>query len=527
MDDGRLTKLITRMKDTDQKIIERVDNNYKLPTTIYQTVTSLSSLNHLVPPQHDEREEGSEYDFVIIGGGAAGFSAAIKASELGVKTVIINDGLPIGGTCINIGCVPSKILIEMGNRYYYSKNPGYDSLEGKCSCTAPVNFKEAVKEKNKIIETLREKNYVQVLRNLKNVTYVKGRAKFISPREVTVNGKIIRGKKFLIATGSRPRIIPFKGIDKVPVLTNREALTLDYLPEKLIVIGAGPIGLELAQMFHHFGSQVTILEKASQILPRMEPEIAFELHRYLAEEGITIHVNVDITELDKINDKKIVRFQQGGKNMAVEGTDVLIAVGVTPNTDNIDLENAGVTVDQQGFVITDQEMRTTAPHIWAAGDVAGKSFLETTAAKEGYIAASNALENAKKSLDYDSVPQAVFTMPQVAAVGLTEKEFKQRFKGCRCRTIYLNQVPKALATKDTRGLVKMIVHPDTDVILGVHIMASNASELIHEATLAVKFKLTIDDLIDTVHVFPTISEGIKRVAQSFRRDLSVMSCCVE
>ncbi len=468
-----------------------------------------------------------EYDFVIIGGGAAGFSAATKASELGIKTVLINDGLPIGGTCINVGCVPSKILIEMGNRYYYSRNPGYDALEGKCVCTTPIDFKEAVKEKNKMIETLRNKNYIQVLQSFKHVKYIKGHARFISPHEVMVNDTIIKGRKFLIATGSRPRIIPIAGMNKMRILTNKEALNLDYLPKTLIVIGAGPIGLELSQMFHHFGSKVIVLEKAPQILPRMEPEIAFELHHHLSKEGITIHVNVDILALDEQDGKKIVHAKHANKKVTFEGTDILMAVGVTPNTENLGLKAAGVHVDQRGFIITDTTMQTSAPHVWAAGDVTGKSFLETTAAKEGYMATSNAFELTHKSLDYDSVPQAVFTMPQVASVGLTETEFKKRFEGCRCRTIYLDQVPKALAIKDTRGLVKMIVHPDTDVILGVHIVAPNASELIHEATLAVKFKLTIDDLIDTVHVFPTISEGIKRAAQAFRRNVATMTCCVE
>jgi mercuric reductase len=191
------------------------------------------------------------------------------------------------------------------------------------------------------------------------------------------------------------------------------------------------------------------------------------------------------------------------------------------------LEAAGVEVDARGFVKVNEELRTSVSHIWAAGDVVGKTFLETVAAKEGNIAASNALEGTKRAIDYDSVPKAVFTDPQVASVGLTEEEYMRRYNVCSCRTVEIAQVPKARAIKETRGLVKMTIHPETQVIAGVHMVAPMAAELIHEAALAVKFKLSLDDIIDTVHVFPTMSEALKLVAQSFKRDISKMSCCVE
>ncbi len=191
------------------------------------------------------------------------------------------------------------------------------------------------------------------------------------------------------------------------------------------------------------------------------------------------------------------------------------------------LEAAGVEVNPRGFIVVNDELQTSAAHIWAAGDVVGKTFLETVAAKEGFIAAGNALEGTKKTIDYDSVPKAVFTDPQVASVGLTEEEYMRRYNVCACRTIEIAKVPKAMAIKETRGKVKMAIDPKTEAVAGVHMVAPMAADLIHEATLAVKFKLTIDDIVDTVHVFPTMSEAIKRVAQSFKRDISQMSCCVE
>ena len=217
----------------------------------------------------------------------------------------------------------------------------------------------------------------------------------------------------------------------------------------------------------------------------------------------------------------------GERKLTLKGEQLLLATGVAPNSDDMGLEAAGVKVSPRGFIQVNDQLRTSAPHIWAAGDVVGKAFLETVAAKEGNIAASDALEGIKKTLVYDSVPKAVFTDPQVASVGLTEEEYMSRYNVCLCRTIDIAQVPKAMAIKETRGKVKMTIDPKTEVIMGVHMVAPMAADLIHEATLAVQYKLTITDIVDTVHVFPTMSEAIKRVAQSFKRDISQMSCCVE
>jgi len=280
-------------------------------------------------------------------------------------------------------------------------------------------------------------------------------------------------------------------------------------------------------MYAHFGTRVTVLERERQVLPLMEPEVADELRRCLEAEGITIHTRVDIDEVREDGGLKVVEAKVGTSRLTVEAEELLLATGVTPNSDDLGLEAAGVAVDRRGFITVNDELQTSAPHIWAAGDVVGRLFLETVAAKEGYAAASNALEGAHRTLDYDSVPKAVFTSPQVASVGLTEAEIMKRYGVCSCRTVEVAQVPKARAVKETRGLIKMVVHPETQAIAGVHMVAPLAADLIHEATLAVKFKLTVDDIIDTVHVFPTLSEGIKLVAQSFKRDITRMSCCVE
>ncbi len=465
-----------------------------------------------------------KYDLIIIGGGGAGFGAATRAVELGASVVMVNSGLPLGGTCVNVGCVPSKILLEVASEFYNPQNARFRAVMNE---HPPIlNFEEAIREKDELVASLRENNYTRIAGEL-NIPVIEDRAKFTSPGQIAVNGQTFDAEKFIIATGSRPRILPFKGIDKVPYITNREALSLPHLPDSMIIIGAGPIGLEFAQMYARFGTRVTVLEKEKQVLPLAEPEIANELQRCLEAEGIEICTGVEIDELQQEGDLSIVLAHIEGNQITIKGERLLLATGVAPNSDDMGLEAAGVKVSRRGFIEITDQLLTSAPHIWAAGDVVGKTFLETVAAKEGYIAASNALEGTEKTIDYDSVPKAVFTDPQVASVGLTEEEYMSRYNVCLCRTIDIAQVPKAMAIKETRGKVKMAIDPKTEVVVGVHMVAPMAADLIHEATLAVKYKLTIDDIVDTVHVFPTLSEATKRVAQSFKRDISTMSCCVE
>lgn len=466
-----------------------------------------------------------QYDFIIIGAGAAAFAAATKASELGIKAAMVNDGLPLGGTCVNVGCVPSKHLLAVGDEHFYAQRPVFDAL--KNGHKPAFDFKTAIGEKRRLVGALQESNYVDVLGSLQGIEYIKGRARFTSPTGVEVNGRTLTTEKFLIATGSRPSILPFPGIEGVQYVTNREVMELEELPQSMIVIGAGPIGLELGQMFLHFGTKVTVLKKYAQILPRLEPEIGDELERTLKAEGMAIHHTGDIERVWQEGATRCVEADVMGEKRVFQADQLLLATGVVPNSDDMGLEAAGVKTNEKGFIEVDPLMETSATGIYAAGDVVGKMFLETLAAKEGMVATTNAFENAGKTIDYDTIPAAVFTNPQVATVGLTEEEEMRRYQACACRTVEVSRIPKAKAIKETRGLIKMVIHPENSKILGVHMVAPNAADLIHEAVLAVKFGLTVDDLIDTTHVFPTMSEGLKLVAQAFVRDISVMSCCVE
>ncbi|MGH2500479.1 MAG: mercury(II) reductase [Candidatus Limnocylindria bacterium] len=464
-----------------------------------------------------------EFDLVILGGGAAAFAAATKANDLGHSAVVINDGLPIGGTCVNVGCVPSKHLLHLAELVHRPQHPGWPAVE---AVRPPHDFTRAIRGTADVVTTLRGTNYIDVIEALERATYVEACARFVSPSEVEAEGERYRARAFLIATGSRPAVPPVTGLDAAGFWTSREALTAEELPEDLVVIGAGPTGLELAQAFLRFGSRVTVLGRAAHLLPRFEPLVADELERALTDEGMAIRTSAAAAAVRTEGGRKVVTAEVDGETREFVCDQILVASGVRPNTEGLGLEAAGVAVDARGFVRTDERLATTTPGIFAAGDVAGHAFLETLAAKEGAVAAENGLTGSERTINYEHVPQAVFTDPQVASVGITEAEEMRRWNACSCRHVAVSRIPKAQAVGDRYGIIQLVAHPETSVIVGAHMVAPMAADLIHEAVLAVKFGLSVDDLIDTVHVFPTHAEGIKLAALAYTRDISRMACCI-
>ena len=472
-----------------------------------------------------------QYQVAIIGGGAAAFAAATKAADLNVgKVIMINSGLPIGGTCVNVGCVPSKVLLEIGAKLYYPWNPSFKSLPSSAAQIKPrVHIAEIINEKDEIVESLRQSNYRDVVSALKNVEFVEGRGRFVSPNAVEIiaqTSRTIEADKFIVATGSRAAIPPIKGIEKIKYLTNIEALSLKTVPERLVVLGGGPLGLEFAQMYRHFGSEVLVIEMGNRVLPLEEPEASREIQRALEDEGIQFMTSSKLIELSSDDNLKHAKVDHKGDIIEIDFDEILIATGVQPNTAGLNLDSAGVRTDRRGFIETGDHLRTANPNIYAAGDCVGKMALETVAAKEGAVAAENALTGSEKTINYEQIPHAVFTMPQVASVGITEAELMKRIKVCACRTVPISSVPKGRALKEKYGMVKLVINPHTAEIVGAAVVSPVAAEMIHEAALAIRNKMTIQDLIDTVHVFPTFSEGLKIAAQAFTRDTSTMSCCI-
>ncbi len=460
-----------------------------------------------------------KYNLAILGSGSAAFAAALKASEYGAK-VLLTEFDEIGGTCVNRGCIPTKNLIHASLIYRNAVKgfPGIDAI-------ASIDFASLIALKDELVAELRHAKYISVAESDENIDLIKGRAYFTSPSEIKVNGERYQAEKFIIATGARPAIPPIKGLEEAGYLTSRTILQLDELPESLIIIGGGYIALEIGQLFSRFGSDITIIERGQRILSRAEPVISEHLQKYMGEDGITIYTSASISEVRRGGEEKEVVVRVDDQTLMLKAQHILVATGRRANTENLGLEKAGVETDGRGFIKVDEELKAAA-NVWAAGDVIGEPMATPVAAKEGIAAAENAIAGKRKTVDYNAIPRAIFTHPEVGMVGMTEEEAEKSFT-CACRTLFMKDVPKARAIRETRGVVKMVADARTKRIIGVHMLGERAADVIHEAALAIKHGMTVDDIMDMVHVYPTMSEAIKMVAQTFYKDVTKLSCCAE
>ncbi|MEM3267278.1 MAG: mercury(II) reductase [Conexivisphaerales archaeon] len=468
----------------------------------------------------------SKYDIVIIGRGAAAFSAAIKASELsdGKASIAMVGNGPLGGTCVNVGCVPSKYLLEASHAYFYSKAGRF---RGVRTADPSLDFSEVMEGTRALVSSFRKEKYEKVLSSYSNVESIDGYAKFNSSESIEVSGKTIRYKSAIIATGSSPSIPPIEGLRDAGYITSNTVWQLSKKPDSIAVIGGGAIGLEIGQAFLHFGTQVAVIEAMPRIIPQVEGDISSTLQSKLEDEGMQFYTKARINTVSKGGNGKMVEIvtAKGRKTIKVE--EILVATGRIPNTSDLGLDKAGVEADGKGFIKVNSGMRTTNPRIFAAGDcISKKLMLETLAAREGTIASINLL-GGNAEIDYDSTPWAVFTNPQVASVGMTEEEFMKKTGACSCRVIELKDVPKAVMLGEPEGMVKLVVDPYSYKVVGLHILSPLATEFIIEGAYAIKYGLTFREIMDMTHIFPTLAEGIKLSAQAFVRDISKMSCCVE
>ena len=473
-----------------------------------------------------------KFDLVILGRGAASFSAAIKASELsnGEMTIAMIGVGPLGGTCVNVGCVPSKYMLEASHSVF---RPGHPRMAGIHTITVKYNFSEVMDGLRSYVAHARDSKYAQVIENYGNVSIFTGLGKFTDKKTIMVSDSdgnevaTVSGSNILIATGSHPTIPNIKGLKETGFLTSDTIWELNDLPESVAIIGGGAIGLELGQALLHFGSKVTVIEALDSLLPQTEPEIGSALKKYLEEEGMKFYMRARVNEIGKNGKMKSLEFITHKGNEKVNVQEIIVATGRTPNTEHLGLETAGVDKDPRGLIVTSNAMKTSAPGIYAAGDCVSKTmFLETLAAREGVTAVSNMFGEDMK-IDYESATWAVFTNPQVAGVGMTENEFSRKNGSCSCRIFSLTNLTKASIMGETEGIIKITVDPNDNRVVGMHILAPNATDIITEGAYAVRKGYTIDDIIATSHIFPSISEGVKLAAQSFVRDLSKMACCVE
>jgi mercuric reductase len=498
--------------------------------------------------------KSTEYDLVILGGGAAAFAAITEASRRGLSTAMVNTGLPLGGTCVNVGCVPSKHLLAVGDQAATPQENPFEAVQYSDG-EPTVDWAAALDGTDELVERFRQENYVDVAEHFETDIY-EGYGQLVdtegqspsssrtqSGDDTTIEvvdgadeGARITGEKALVATGSSPWAPPIDGLDEVDYYTSETILEERDLPKSILLLGGGYIALEWGQILHRVGVDVTILQRSERVLSGMEGQLGREMQRAFEEEGIEVVTGNDFQRVHaSAADGGAKAIQSGvavetivdGTERTVTGDALFVATGVQPNSEGIGLETVGVETNDDGTIRVDEHFQSINPDIYAAGDVIGEPELETVAAKEGNHAVKNAFGDEGVSIDYDAVPAVVFTSPEVAAVGTTELEYMDEHGTCSCRTVQMEDVPRAKAVKNMDGLVQVVKHHETDEIVGVHMVGPRAADMIMEATLAVKFGLTVDDIIDTVHPFPTFSEAFKHACQAFRRDTSTMSCCVE
>lgn len=463
----------------------------------------------------------AQYDLMTIGGGSAAFAAAIKAAELGAKVAIVEKGT-IGGTCVNIGCVPSKTLIKAAELCYRS---AYPKFEGLTACAPPSDWQRVIRQKNELVAALREGKYVNVAEMYPNLTILQGTARLLGGRKVAINGQTYSPGKIVIATGSRPWAPPIPGLEEAGYLDSTDALSLESLPESLIIIGSGVIGLEFAQLFARFGVRVMLYEGLRHLAPAEEPEIGEALKQYLAGEKIQICTGIEIQKVERQNGRYYVRGHVNGEEVACSAAQLMIATGRRPVTSGMGFEEAGVRLGPKGEIVVNDFLQTDNPYVYAAGDCLGEPMFVYVAAYAGGIAAESALAGTGRVFDLFALPRVTFTDPQIASVGYTERQAREKGLAVRTTVLHLKDVPRALAARDTRGLIKLVVEEESGKLLGAHLLADEAGEVILAATLAVRFGLTVKDLIETFHPYLTMSEGLKLAALTFEKDVGKLSCC--
>ena len=457
----------------------------------------------------------------IIGSGSAAFAAAIKATELGAKVTIIEAADNIGGTCVNIGCVPSKIFIRGA---HIAQLQAEHNFKGIAFNKPSINRKQMVKQQQQWVEELRIAKYENILHNNPDINLIKGMASFKDNFTLNVSKSdgssiVVKADKFLLATGASADLPILPGLTATPFWTSTEALVAEEIPEHLLVIGASIVALEMAQAFHQLGSKVTILARHS-LLSKEDPAISEALTEIFNQQGINVIQNTHVEFVEYNNNSFILSTDNGD----YIGDKLLVATGRKANTSALSLENAGVKTNISGKIIIDEYMCTNIGHIYAAGDCTTHPQFVYVAAAAGTRAARNML-NKPTAIDLSIVPSVIFTNPQVAMVGLSESKHNSLKSQIKSRTLTLENVPRAIANMDTRGFIKLIADKNSGQILGCQVIANEAGEVIQTAALAIQNKMTVQELAEQLFPYLTMVEGLKLTAQTFFKDVKQLSCC--
>lgn len=471
-------------------------------------------------------------DLAILGGGSAAFAAARRAHELGARVLMANEG-PLGGTCVNVGCVPSKTLIRAAENHHQHATSRFRGLQAGAG---RADLAELVREKAELVERLRRERYRDVLAALEGVELVEGRARLAGPGEIVVDGASHRADRILLATGARPARPPIPGLADPGVWDSASAMEAAVLPERLVVLGGRYVALELGQMFARLGSRVTLVQRSRRILPEEDADLADALTGYLEDEGIEVRTGHQVTGVRR--EGRDARTGREGAGFAVETTRdgatqlfhahaVLSALGRAPNVEGLGLEAVGVERGPGGWIAVGEDLQTSVPGIYAAGDVIGEELYVYAAGYEGRLAAENALAHASTPRNYTALPWVIFTDPQVAGVGPGEGQAAGAGIEVEASTVPLSQVARGLAAHDTRGFVKLLRARGEDRLLGARILAPEGGEQILEPSLMIRFGLGISEVAGHFHPYLTQGEAVKLALLGFETDVATLSCCAQ
>ena len=451
------------------------------------------------------------YDVVVIGGGPGGYVAAIKCAQLGLKTACVEKSKTLGGTCLNVGCIPSKSLLHMSEKFVE-----IDHLEdfGIKTGKKDLDLKKMLNKKDEVVRDLTQG--IDFLFKKNKVDRYEGLGKIIGPHSVHVCGqkeKKLDAKNILIATGSVSANFLDVAIDEKVVVSSTGALSLEKVPPKMAVIGGGYIGLEMASVWSRLGSEVTVIEYAESIVPMMDQEVRENLLKSLKKQNIAFELSTKVTTLTKQKNKATLTLKPASeeslKSLTVDV--VLVAIGRTPHTQSLGLKEVGVKTTEKGFIEVSKSYQTSVPSIYAIGDVIPGPMLAHKAEEEG-VAVAEIIAGQKGHVNYEVIPSVIYTQPEVASVGLTEEEARKKGIPLRVGKFPFSANSRAKATFQTEGFVKILTNKETDRVVGVHILSSDAGSLIAEAVLGMEYKCSAEDIARTCHAHPTTSEALKEAA---------------
>ena len=452
-----------------------------------------------------------EFDLVVIGAGPGGYTAAIKATQLGMKTAIVEKGKNLGGTCLNVGCIPSKALLSSSELFHEAQH-GFKS-HGIKAKGVTMDVAAMMKRKDGVVRKMARG--IDYLMNKNGIEHVSGFGRIVNAGEVEVTGgeaaRTLKTKRILIATGSSVSGLPFLEFDGETVLSSDHAIALGQAPESMIVIGGGAIGLELGSVWARLGTKVTVVEFLTRIAAIFDEDITQALQKLLQKQGLKFHLGTGVESAEKTKTGIKLTAAKGDKSLELEAEKVLVAVGRKPNTDGLGATEAGVELDERGRIRTDAEWQTNVPGIYAIGDVIAGPMLAHKAEQEA-VAAVERMAGKAGRVNYDTIPWVIYTAPEVAAVGLTEAEAKEKGHEVSVGAFPFQANGRAVAGAHADGLAKVIADKATDRVLGAQILSANASELIAEAVLLMEFDGSAEDLARTIHAHPTMSEGLREAA---------------